>query len=312
MKTTCFADLSLSRLMLGTVQFGLPYGIANRLGQPSYKTVRDIICCAYQGGVNCLDTATTYGTSEEVIGKVLWESGLQDKVVVVTKIMREIPDKNISSRDADNLAGNAVRLSLKRLRLKRLPVCLFHSEQNFRYIESLLKLREKGVIGHVGVSVETPSAAAKIISSGLAEAIQMPTNVFDSRFTKRGLFQKAKHRKIAVFVRSVYLKGLLFLKDIEIPPALKRVIPVRKKILSLADEAGITPAELAVRYILGIQGTTSVVIGMESLEQTRQNLSLFARGPLEPDLMKRISDAVPDLPDTILMPCKWPPSERRC
>jgi len=293
--------------MLGTAQFGLSYGIANRSGQPSYETVRDIIACAYQGGVTCLDTAAGYGTSEEVIGKALSELGLQDKVVVITKIMRHLPHKNISSKDADNLVRDSVLLSLKRLRLKKLPVCLFHAEERFRYIESLLKLKEKGLVGHAGVSVMTPEAADQIISSGFAEAIQIPTNIFDFRFTKKGIFQKAKRRKVAVFVRSIYLQGLLFLKDKAIPSQLKKVIPVRKKLQSLADEAGISLAELALRYVLGISGLTSVVIGVDSLEQMRQNLSLFAKRPLNPGLMKRISDAVPALPNTILMPNKWPP-----
>ncbi|MFH0796160.1 MAG: aldo/keto reductase [Candidatus Omnitrophota bacterium] len=305
MKTNRLADLKLSQMMLGTAQFGLPYGIANRSGQPSYETVRDIIACAYQGGVTCLDTAAGYGTSEEVIGKAITELGLQDKIVVVTKVMIHLPHKNISSKDADNLVRDSVLLSLKRLRLKKLPVCLFHTEKRFRYIESLLKLKEKGLVGHAGVSVMTPEAADQIISSGFAEAIQIPTNIFDLRFKKRGVFQKAKKRKTAVFVRSVYLQGLLFLKDKEIPSQLKEVIPIRKKFQSLAGEAGISLAELALRYVLGISGLTSVVIGVDSLNQMRQNLAIFAKGPLESALMKRISNAVPALPDTILMPNKW-------
>ena len=72
--------------MLGTVQLGLPYGIANRTGQPSYQEARDILACAYEGGVNCLDTAAIYGTSEEVLGRALAELGIAEEMTIVSKV----------------------------------------------------------------------------------------------------------------------------------------------------------------------------------------------------------------------------------
>ena len=72
--------------MIGTVQFGLNYGVANKTGQPSYKEVCDILACAFAGGVTCLDTARAYGTSEDVLGQALAELGMAGKVTVVTEI----------------------------------------------------------------------------------------------------------------------------------------------------------------------------------------------------------------------------------
>jgi aryl-alcohol dehydrogenase-like predicted oxidoreductase len=86
METVQSEDLGLSRLMLGTVQFGLSYGIASRSGEPSYETARNILACAYDGGVNCLDTAPGYGISEEILGKAMAELGIADRVVVVSKV----------------------------------------------------------------------------------------------------------------------------------------------------------------------------------------------------------------------------------
>ena len=65
-----------SKLMLGTVQFGMNYGVANTTGKPSFETVKAILKEAYDGGINALDTAPEYGDSEEVIGKALKELGL--------------------------------------------------------------------------------------------------------------------------------------------------------------------------------------------------------------------------------------------
>lgn len=71
--------------MLGTVQLGRPYGVANRTGQPALYDVRKIVRTAIDSGVNCFDTAATYGTSEEVLGKVFHDLGVGDELFVVTK-----------------------------------------------------------------------------------------------------------------------------------------------------------------------------------------------------------------------------------
>lgn len=291
--------------MLGTCQFGLPYGIANRSGQPSYETARSIIAAAYEGGVNCFDTAASYGISEEVIGRILTELRIADKVTVVTKGVRLL-DELLSEKAAEKIITETALRSLERLRLKALSVCLFHLEEHFRYIEVLLKLKKKGLIRHVGVSVMTPDACRSIIDSGLVDAVQVPTNVFDRRFIDAGVFQEAEKRGVAVFVRSVYLQGIIFLSDAETPSELSAIIPVRRRIQSIAREAKINLAELAVRYVFSIPGATSALVGVESPEQMRQNLSLLSKGPLDADLVNAIDEAVPDLPDSILMPNKWP------
>ena len=154
MRKMLFSEYQLSRLMLGTAQFGMPYGIANITGRPSYETVRDILACAYEGGVNCLDTAASYGESEEIIGKALAELGIADRIIVITKVCH-MKNQYLSRQGADNVVLKSVTRSLKRLRLDALPFCIFHNEYNFRYMDSLIKLKDKGLVRHVGVSVST-------------------------------------------------------------------------------------------------------------------------------------------------------------
>lgn len=304
MQTKRFADLELSQLMLGTVQFGLNYGIANRSGQPSYETARDILACAYEGGVNCLDTAAAYGTSEEVLGKALVELGIADKTIVVSKIYPMAKDFS-STKAADAFVEESVTKSLRRLRLDVLPICLFHREENFCYIESLLKLKDKGLVRHIGASVMTPEATSVIISSGLAEAVQIPANILDHRFTRSGICGDAKKQGMAVFVRSVYLQGLILMPEDEILPELAEVIPIRRKLQCLADDAGMSLKELAIRYVLSIGGLTCALVGVDSVQQMRQNLELFSNGLLDSVLIKAITDVVPNLSDNVLMPNMW-------
>lgn len=292
-----------SRLTLGTVQFGLPYGVANRAGQPPYETARDILACAIEGGVTCLDTAAGYGESEAVLGRALAELGAAERVSVVTKIA-PLAD-NLSPARADALVEESVNNSLRHLRLERLPFCLFHRERDFRYADSLLKLRDRGLVERVGCSTTTASATRTIIGSGLAEAVQFPASVLDRRFTGAEIAGAARSRGMAVFARSVYLQGLVFLPDATTPEDLSGVIPPRRRLAELAREAGIPLAELALRYVLGLSDLTSILIGVESLDQMRETLVLFAKGPLPPDLMQAVLASVPSLPDAILDPMRW-------
>jgi aryl-alcohol dehydrogenase-like predicted oxidoreductase len=290
--------------MLGTVQFGLNYGIANKAGQPSLANVRDILACAYEGGVNALDTAAAYGESEEVLGKALSELKIADKMIIETKVAHLAPEYS-SAKAVDEVVEESVVRSLKRLRLERLPICLFHAEENYQYIESLLKLKDKGLVEHVGSSVMTPAATRKILESGYAQAIQVPTNILDHRFIDEGIFSLAKKLKAAVFVRSIYLQGLILMPENEILPELKDVIPVRRKLESLAAEAGMSLAELAVRYVLAIDGAGCVLVGVDTVDQMRENITMFSKGPLDQELMNAVTQAVPTLSDVILMPNKW-------
>ncbi len=121
METRGFRDLRFSTLVLGTVQFGLPYGIANTTGQPPYREVLDILSAAAEGGVTCLDTAAVYGESEVVLGKALAELHLSDTMIVVTKVT-QLANEKISARQADEIVEQSVTRSLRNLRLERLPV----------------------------------------------------------------------------------------------------------------------------------------------------------------------------------------------
>ncbi|MDH7602479.1 MAG: aldo/keto reductase [Armatimonadota bacterium] len=304
MEKVRFAEFELSRLMLGTAQLGLQYGIANKLGQPCYEEAKAIIAAAYESGVNCFDTAANYGDSEQVIGRALEELGIKDEAVVVSKVL-PMAD-GLTASEADCIVEESVTESLRRLRMDSLPICMFHTDNNFlEYAESLLKLKDKGLVGHVGVSVNFPNVALKAVRSDSAEVIQLPTSVLDQRFIRLGIFDEGAKRGIGLFVRSIYLQGLLFVPENEVLPELTEVIPVRQRLQSLASQAGMSLAELAVRYLLGIEGITCLVVGAESVEQVIDNARLVSQDPLDSDLAAAVSNAVPDLPETILFPRRW-------
>lgn len=304
MQTTRLGDLELSQLMLGTVQFGLPYGIANKAGQPEYADVKDIIACAHNGGVNCLDTAAAYGESEEVIGRVLADLGIADEMVIATKILA-MNDELSPGPASDEFVERSAVESLERLNREVLDICLFHREENFKYIDSLLKLKNKGLVKHIGVSVMTPEAALEIVRSGVVDAIQIPTCILDHRYIRSGVIKAAVNSGVAVFVRSIYLQGLVLMPENDIPSELAQAIPVRRKLQVMASEWGLSIAELALRYVLSITEMSCAVIGVDSRNQMENNLDLLGKGPLDAVLIDMINSSVPKLSDDVLMPNKW-------
>jgi aryl-alcohol dehydrogenase-like predicted oxidoreductase len=139
--------MQFSRLMLGTVQFGLEYGIANESGKPSFDRVCEIVKTAFEGGVTALDTAAAYGTSEEVLGAALERLGLREAMTVVSKVP-PIPDG--ADAEAERFIERSLRESLRRLRLGRLAVCLLHREEDLRHLPLLEKMVGRGLTGGAG------------------------------------------------------------------------------------------------------------------------------------------------------------------
>lgn len=304
MQTIQFADLALSRFMLGTCQFGYDYGLANTEGQHSYEKARDLIASAYDGGVNCLDTAPTYGNAEEVIGRVLKDLKLAEQVTVVSKV-RMLP-ADLPEEQAGEWIEQSVIGSLRNLQMDYLPICLFHYEMDFRHIDILLKLRDRGLVRHVGVSLYREQVGVSALESGLAEAMQPQTHLLDQSFIRSGFFGKAKAKGVATFIRSVYFQGLLLMPEDAIHDYLQPIIPVRRKLQTLADNAGISMAEFALRYVLSIDGVSCLLLGIDNERQLQQNIALFDKGPLDASLLQAVDDLVPDLSDDILKPYNWP------
>lgn len=303
---SCFTP-HVSRLMLGTVQFGLPYGVANRTGQPDYDEVKAIVAAALDGGVNAFDTAAAYGTSEDVLGRVLHELGIADRVVVITKVRPLTPAEMADPEAAGRAIEQSVAESRRRLRLDCLPAVLFHREPDGVHLPVLARLKARGWLRHAGVSCDqVPGPAAEFVTGGLADALQLPGNVLDRRHQRSGVFRAAAARGVALFIRSVYLQGLLVMPEEAIPPTLSEVVPVRRRLAGIAGEAGLTLPELALRYMLSLEGVTSVLTGVETVAQIRENLALFSRGPLSPDVFAAVDTVAVDLPGPILTPSLWP------
>ena len=292
--------MKFSKMMLGAVQFGLNYGIANTAGKPAYDTAREIIKVAYENGVNCLDTAVGYGDSEEVIGRALTELKLNDKMQIISKVDK-VSLHNFTPAEAEKFITASVENSLRRLRIDRLAVCLFHIEADLQYLEVLQKLEQRDLIGGAGISLDTNTHCNEVIARKL-KYIQLPCNIFDRRFND--FFSKVPDNT-HIFVRSAYLQGLLLMPEEKIKPAFSCIIPIRRKIEGLAQAAGLKLPELLLRFVLTNPKISCVLVGVDSVEQLKQNLAIIERGPLADDLYQQILTTVPAFEEKIIRPGLW-------
>lgn len=293
--------MKFSRLMLGTVQFGLRYGINNRLGQPSPDDVAAILRAAADGGIDVLDTARNYGDSEEVLGLALEKTGLAAHFRIISKV-RHFP-ADLPPEDAPRWVEDSVTASLKFLKRKSLDGLLLHHEDDLPFFELLEACRAKGYAAEVGVSLDSLKGLAAAQGARWRMA-QLPGNIVDRRFFP--LAAELRKRGGAVFMRSVYLQGMLFKPEAEVHPGLRPLLEVRKKLERLAREAGIPAGELYFRYMLGHPAADCILTGVDSVAQLQENLALAALGPLPADLMRAIDAAVPALPENQVRPGVWP------
>ncbi len=284
---------TFSKLMLGTVQFGMNYGVANTSGKPSFDTVKAILKTAYDGGVTALDTAPEYGDSEEVIGRALKELGLSGHFRIVSKIPA-VPE----GASPEAFFETSIRHSLKRLQTDILAAVLLHVESDGIYLDALKLQKAKGLTELAGISLNTQAHAD---DGADADCLQVPASLLDHRFD-RCFGKEGRH----CFIRGAYLQGMLLMPEekVFIPEILGR----RRQL----EKLGVPMAELALRYLFGKAGSKSVLTGVETLAQLQENLRIAELPPLgDSDLAEIDRIMAAPLPEICVSPFFWPEYRKR-
>ena len=301
--------MKLSKLTLGTVQLGMNYGINNQSGMPDEQKSFEILRTALDGGVTVLDTASNYGCSEDVIGKFLSNYSGEHPTIVTKFEISNAP--SLTVKEAERNLRNEIENSLERLYLSKLPFLLYHDETEFdrwtdRLEDVFRRLIAEGLVDKVGVSIQTSSVIGKILSSDLYEAIQVPMNIFDTSLVRDGFIGKLKNAGVCVFVRSVFLQGLFFKNPDDLPDGvLQSAKGPLKQLKKFAQDEGMSIAELAFSFIRDIDGISSLVLGAETPEQVKQNLTLQNAKVISKAVREEIMSIFSDIPSGVIQPWTW-------
>lgn len=195
----------IEKFILGSANFGTPYGTSNSSKKISKTEIREILDLAKQNKISQIDTAFNYKNSEKLIGNFIKKKDF----TIITKLPKI--GKKIS------LVQKSVLQSLKRLKRKQVYGVLVHSLEDLKspnikkiFLE-LEKLKNKKIIKKIGVSVYSEKNLANIIKKYNIDIVQFPASVFDLRFLKKNLFLRLKRKKIKILTRSIFLQGIIFL-----------------------------------------------------------------------------------------------------
>ena len=257
----------MNRLALGTVQFGLPYGIANKIGKVSFPESKAMLEFAKKNGVDMIDTAISYGNSEQSLG----ELGT-DSFRLVTKLP-EIPE---NQTDIDTWVDLQLRESLLRLGVDSIYGLLVHdssqllSQNGPCLYEAMLKFKENGMVRKLGVSVYSPIELESIIPHYDFDLIQAPFNLIDRRLSSSGWLNRLKDINVEIHTRSVFLQGLLLMKQKDIPYKFSAWNEIWTKWHSWLISQEHSAVEACLAFPLSFPEIDRVVVGSESLSQLTQ------------------------------------------
>lgn len=299
--------LKISKLTLGTVQLGLPYGIANKKGQPDCSSSHELLKSALEKGINTLDTARNYGNAEEVIGSF----AAVEQFNIVSKFkLSDVAMQDLSL--AVKEAKESVKTSCQTLKLEQIPICLFHknkdqdAEAAARILPLVLdELQNEGLINEGGISMYSPQELKAVKKWDKIRAIQVPINVFDTRLLKESRMSELMDNDVKVFARSIYLQGLITLDESSLSGALSFVKPFLVKLKSIAKTAGLGTKELAFAFVRDTPGISSLVIGAESSIQLEENINLLNTSPLPSEVYSEILKEFKAVPERVIVPALW-------
>lgn len=255
------------KLALGTAQFGLNYGVANTQGQISHSRAREIISYCRSVGIDTLDTAISYGESEQCLGNI----GVQD-FNIITKLPH-VPDTILN---IENWMMDEVSASLSRLNIKRLYGLMLHRpDQLFerngeKIVASLKKLKDMGVIQKIGVSVYSPDEFKDLFLIHDFDLVQCPFNLIDRRLVSSGWLKKFKDSGVEVHVRSSFLQGLLLMPRNKIPQNFQIWSSLWDHWHAWLEENAVSPIEACLAYVLSEPNIDQIVVGIDSKEQLQQ------------------------------------------
>lgn len=273
----------INKFALGTVQFGINYGISNTHGQVTQSGVKEIIDVMYANGGRTLDTAQAYGTSEEVLGKC----GVVD-FDVITKV-----------KDTHNIT-DSLNESLEKINISQFEAVMYHSFSSFKDNEAsfshLQKAKEDGITRKIGFSLYNPKEAEYLLSKYKFDIVQVPYNLFDRRFEL--VFEKLKSNGVEIHVRSVYLQGLFFLDPDKLPI---KIAPLTSKLREFREIVDGDIARNCVSFVNANPYINKVVMGCTTLSELKQNMGYFTDKDYPIELNKLSNDIDPYL----INPSNW-------
>lgn len=293
-------------LCLGTVQFGMDYGIRGQK-QPSLTDSIAMLDYATHNGIDAIDTANAYGQAEDVVGSFLQQQpAARKRIQLISKLRPNLLDE-VEPEEYYNIMKENLTQSFARLHTDYLDGYLLHSARyvfDDAIIGTLCRLRQEGYVKKVGVSVYEVEEAVHGIRRGTLDLIQLPYSIFDQRMLQGGVFPLAGEKGCRLHSRSAFIQGLILMEPEEVPPFLEEARPILAAIDTFCRDNGVSRLQLAMGYVKQQKDISHLVFGVDNLDQLREDIALFAED-IPVDLLEEAAAQFAHLDAAIVMPSLW-------
>jgi aryl-alcohol dehydrogenase-like predicted oxidoreductase len=294
-------DDQVARLVLGTAQLGMNYGVANTAGRPAPATADALLNLAWKEGLAYLDTAQAYGESESVIGDFLARHP-NSPIRVISKL-----DPALADADEATICA-AVAASAKRLH-GHLDTMLLHDASMLTHWDTglggaLRRCRDEEIIATIGVSVYTPDEFRQALTHDEIGLIQAPFNALDRTLYSDGLIGRASQMGVSLHLRSIFLQGMLLFDTDTLPPDLAFAKTHIADWRALCLRHGKAPAEAALLFAARTAPEARLVVGCETPDQLAGNIDYLRTSPLDPAICDDIM-ALPPADERTIRPYLW-------
>lgn len=264
----------MNKIVLGTVQFGVNYGINNTSGQVTLEEVCKILEIAEKAGIQTLDTSSGYGASEAVLGKSLKQTKTSFKIVSkyprCEADVRTTFEKSIANLCVGSLYGYLVH---------HFDFYLERPE----IFEEMISLKNEGKIQKVGFSLYTVDQLQYLLDHDVKfDLLQFPYNIFDRQFEP--YMQMLVDRGVEIHTRSAFLQGLFFKDTNTLPSKLVPLKPYLDNLHQYCQDNNISVEELAFGYVLANENVKGALIGVDNHSQLEANIHVAEKHLRKEDL----------------------------
>lgn len=294
-------------LCLGTVQFGMDYGICGQK-KPSIEESCDILEYAIKNGISRIDTAKQYGIAEDVVGRFFETREVKrEDIFLSTKFQpNRLDDENVV--DYYTVLKDEIQQQLNRLHVDYIDAYLLHSARyvfDDEILEALYRLKSEGYTRYVGVSVYETEEANRGINSKFVDYLQLPYSIFDQRMKNEGVFELAEGKNNTIIdSRSAFIQGLILMDENQVPDFLYKAKPIIREINELTEKYGISKIALAMNFVKQTDTINSLVFGVDNLQQLKEDIKFFEQD-INIEIMNEIANKFKKIEADIVMPSLW-------
>jgi aryl-alcohol dehydrogenase-like predicted oxidoreductase len=260
------------KLVIGTAQLGMKYGLFNNkpISRKEFKKIEKLV---FKSNINFVDTAISYGDSENIIGN----SKLKN-LNIITKI-KLTEKKDIYIKD---WISKEISKSLNRLKIKNIYGVLIHDYRDLLgkhgkiYLLSLQELKKKKIIKKIGISIYSQQEIKKIWKFWKPDLVQVPFNPLDNRILDSGWVDTLKKFNVKIFVRSVFLQGLLINEGQHF--RIKRnYIILLNKFKNWCYKNNISLLQGCLHFVKQFKKIDYLVVGFDNYNQLKEIIDVFKK-----------------------------------